>query len=99
MAGGYDGHHILNNVEILPENGVWSVATPLPKIRRGVRGITVDNVLYMIGGQDQHNGSDDILFWSPQTQEWKMKTKMRRPRDQHALTTIMTDNVAMEFCV
>ena len=51
MAGGQDGCEYcsyLTSTEMF-SNGRWTIVGPLPEPLRGVRGVTVDNSVFMTG--------------------------------------------------
>ena len=52
MAGGWDGNTKLSSTEILVTlAGVWRTVGPLPTAVYGLRGATLDNTVYMLGGE------------------------------------------------
>merc|ERR1719341_358738 len=83
----------------------WVLATPLPTARSGLKGVSVDNRVYMTGGgsytdeDDSDIVYDDILEWQDEEQAWAAKyTSMQYSRENHAVTRIHMDNPAMQYC-
>ena len=48
VAGGSNGHHLLDSTEVF-RDGEWTVVAPLPLALEGVRGVTLDNTVFMTG--------------------------------------------------
>merc|ERR1711892_541680 len=67
VAGGAGGGHgSLSSTEVLTgDSPAWTKATPLPRALGGLRGISLDNIVYMTGG-DGTDFSDraEILAWN-----------------------------------
>ena len=53
VAGGSNGYHLLDSTEVF-RDGVWTVVAPLPVALEGVRGVTLDNTVFMTGVCAQH---------------------------------------------
>ena len=51
VAGGMDSHgSLFSSTEMMTtDSATWMLATPLPSARSGLKGVTVDNKVYMTG--------------------------------------------------
>jgi len=79
----------------------WVLATPLPSPRLGLRGVNLDNTVFMTGGMNSDSDAYhyEILQWDDEEQAWVEKwTDMQYARANHAVTTIRLDDEAMKFC-
>lgn len=104
VAGGMDlKYNLFSSTEVLTsESTAWTLTTPLPSARMALRGVSVDNRVYMTGGENRINGEenymDDILEWLDEEQEWVLIGKMKMSRSEHGASTIELDDEAMEYC-
>ena len=90
----------LSSTELLVGGApAWIVSTPLPRQLYGMRGLTLGNTLYLTAGWDGTNYRQEVLAWEEGEQEWVEVGKTQRGRKFHAVTSIMTDSPAMQFCV
>ena len=48
VAGGSNDYHLLDSTEVF-RDGEWTVVAPLPLALEGVRGVTLDNTVFMTG--------------------------------------------------
>ena len=48
VAGGSNDYHLLDSTEVF-RDGEWTVVAPLPLTLEGVRGVTLDNTVFMTG--------------------------------------------------
>jgi len=93
VAGGWD----ISSTEILTRtSSAWVMVNSLPRKIFAVRGVTLDNILYMTGGLDDgDNERDEIYKWTGQ--QWVEVGKMKKARSFHAVSTIRLDDIK-DFC-
>ena len=91
----------------------WTVSTPLPRELYGMRGITLGNTVFLTGertvlglviiiwcsgGWDGSHYRKEVLAWQGEGEEWVEVGMIESGRKFHAVTSIMTDNQAMQYC-
>jgi len=100
VAGGlYDHSSYLSSTEKLSRtSSAWLRVANLPRKMFGVRGVTLDNTLYMTGGSDRYlkkkrvyKARDEIYQWTGR--KWKEVAKMKNARYGHAVSTIRVDEI------
>jgi len=70
----------------------------LPWAVTGLRGITLDNAVFMAGGYDiDGNGRDEVLRYYPDTDIWTESGKMSSSRYYHALAEVSWEDY-QEYC-
>ena len=66
----------------------------LPSARQGLRAAVVENVLYVIGGVDDHwNDLTAILSWNPVQEKWTHAGDLKVARRDHAVVAIPSNAV------
>jgi len=74
----------------------WALAGELPSPRTGLRGASLNNNVFMIGGYN-YDGKDifmdDILVLNKKTLLWQSKTKMQLPRYAHAVSIVNLEDI------
>merc|ERR1711970_1493771 len=101
ISGGFDGvFTMLSSTEMLVHgSAAWTPGTPLPQARQGIKGVTVDNRLYMTGGMNEDGElTDEILEWRDYEEEWGLGVWMEFPKAGHAASTIKLDEDIMNYC-
>ena len=94
MAGGISANGIyLSSTEIY-EAGQWTEAGALPVAVRGLRGATVLNTVYMVGGSKKR---DDIWKYDADTQQWEKVGRMSEARSGHAVSTFANKD-RVKYC-
>ena len=48
VAGGSNDYHLLDSTEVF-RDGEWTLMAPLPVALEGLRGVTLDNTVFMTG--------------------------------------------------
>lgn len=87
-----------SSTEVLTEGSPhWTTVGSLPSPRSGLRGINIDNTVFITGG---YNGVylDQILEFDPNTGEWRLIDEgMLEPRFGHAVTSVPWERV-QSYC-
>jgi len=101
VAGGAPGY--LSSTEILANpSSDWVLTTNLPRRMEGLIGASVAGVVYMTGGYNGLSADpeeawiDDVYRWTGN--DWIEVGKMKEPRFNHAVSTIMLEEEVMQFC-
>ena len=69
----------------------------LPSPRFGLRAATIDNVIFVTGGQDDNqNPSTAILSWDPPSESWKPAGDLKKARYYHAVVAITSSIIESE---
>ena len=69
----------------------------LPEPRHGLRAATVDNVLFITGGQDEnYNNLAEILSWDPLAESWQKVGDLKLGRGFHAAVAIPSSIIESE---
>merc|ERR1719245_2184973 len=81
VAGGYGyGNSYEKSTEIMLANGPgWVFAENLPTHRQGLKGTSINGQIFMTGGHDGLNYSDDILKFDGASKEWIYVGQMSWP--------------------
>ena len=95
VTGGY----FSRSTEVLPlPGGRWREVADLPSTTWGLRGVSLQGVLHVTGGDTTDGGtggeSPDILAWDPVAEEWALAGQMLEARYQHGVTKIPLSAVA-----
>jgi len=100
VSGGDGMDNALSSTEMLvPGAAAWTFGTPLPQARAWIKGVTVDNILYMTGGvKEDDKLTDEILEWRDDEEEWGLGVWMEFPKAGHAASTIKLDEDIMNYC-
>jgi len=95
VTGGYsENEDYLKTTEIMSPGGDWKYVDELSSPRYGLQGITVDNNLFMTGGQsDYRTYLADILKFDIAKEEWVKIGEMSKARTNHALTQVPLSEV------
>ena len=111
VAGGIDAgfKNTFSSTEVYRE-GRWSTVGPLPAMVHGLKGVTVDNIVFMtgevlihgvlnlillfVGGFNDFEDFSDIWQYDPETEAWALAIYMRGVRTYHAVTAVNYD----DFC-
>jgi len=98
VAGGVDVMmDSMDSVEILPASGdSWRYVTALPSPRSCMRGVTIDNQLFMTGGVE-FESLKDILRYDPDSNLWVSVGEMKVARSSHAVSVLPLEDVE-PFC-
>jgi len=88
VAGGYIGGGDTDSTELLSESGnSWTYASSLPSSRRGLRGVSLNNNIFMIGG----GNSREILKY--ENSKWKLVSKTEKPRQFFAISIMNLEDI------
>ena len=69
----------------------------LPSPRFGLRAATIDNVIFVTGGQDDNQkASTAILSWDPPSESWKPAGDVKKARYYHAVVAITASIIESE---
>jgi len=101
VAGGFDvdNNQRLASTEVFTEeSNRWKLTNPLPRALEGFSGVTLGNIVYIIGGFD-NSSRDEILAWNDASQEWKQNGRMQVPRMFPAATTVKLVDEIINYCV
>merc|ERR1711874_743937 len=63
VAGGHDGYSLSSTEVLASDSTSWEIATPLPRVLVGLRGVTAGGVLYMTGGYNGGDSRAEVLAW------------------------------------
>ena len=86
----YDAHCIeyLASTEVY-HGGQWLTVEPLPVAVLGVRGASLDNTVYMTGGQDRKKDHrPEIWRYDAESGSWSLVIYMRTERSYHAVSVV-----------
>jgi N-acetylneuraminic acid mutarotase len=74
----------LDNMEVFdPATNAWSILSPMPTPRWGVRSTALDGKIYAIGGNSDDCGEQimgTVEVYDPATDTWETRTPMPTPR-------------------
>jgi len=110
VAGGYGyGDSYLKTTEIMsafpnPESRSkwgtqrWWFAENLPSHRQGLKGTSINGQIFMTGGHDGINYTDDILKFDGASMEWTHIGHMSLARNLHATSVVPLSEVE-SFCL
>ena len=102
VAGGSNGYHLLDSTEVF-RDGEWTVVAPLPLALEGVRGVTLDNTVFMTGvwahlfiiihrlagGSDSSKERHaEVWRYDPASGAWTAVIYMREVRSFHGVTRV-----------
>ena len=93
-----DGHDLSSTEVLVGDAPSWRVTTPLPRLLYGMRGITLGNTLYLTAGWDGSNYRREVVAWDDGEQDWVEVGRIQQGRKFHAVTSIMSDSPAMNYC-
>jgi len=91
----------ITSTEILPESAsTWSFVGELPEAVSGIKGLTLNNNIFMTGGNIYHkSNSNQILKFDQENQEWKfVEGKLHDARSGHGMSVVPKSSVE-EYCV
>ena len=103
FKNGLDG--ILSSTEVMEyPGGAWRETDPLPTPLYDLRGVTLNGVFYVTGGDEDeerndggHGVSPRILAWytgQPPAEQWVEAGQMVAPRRKHGVTALPLSVVA-----
>ncbi len=85
VVGGYDNSAPIADTQVFnPATNVWRTGVPLPAPLENAAAAVVDDVLYVIGGDDSTGGSpptNTVWAYSPKTKTWSTKAAMPTARN------------------
>jgi hypothetical protein len=84
VVGGFDGAPVADTHVFNPVTNVWSTGVPLPAPISNAAAAVVNNVMYVIGGDDSNNGSpplNTVWAYNPKTKTWSAKAAMPTARN------------------
>ena len=69
----------------------------LPSPRRDLRATTVDNTIYVTGGEDDNNDYlSSILYWNSATESWVLAGYLSVARAYHGATAVPSALLSLE---
>jgi len=98
VTGGYnynDGRLVgLDSTEVLEDMaGTWRLTAPLPSARNELRAASVENYIFVFGGQDaEDNDLSDILRYN-KNHTWEEVGQMKEARSGHAVAVLDVSNI------
>jgi len=96
VTGGYYGEmddtrrlEETSSTEVYVEGAsAWTKGPPLPRALIGLRGVSVNNEILMIGGGDITYGNDDVLKFNPSISSWTNVGHLAEERVHHAVSKV-----------
>merc|ERR1712131_465410 len=76
----------------------WWFAENLPSHRQGLKGTSINGQIFMTGGHDGINYTDDILKFDGASMEWTHIGHMSLARNLHATSVVPLSEVE-SFCL
>jgi len=102
VAGGWNGYGPINSTEVLEMDNYgskWREVGMLPSPRYGLRGATLDKVLYVTGGDGgSAKDTDEVLAWDTVAEAWAVAGHLAAPRRLHAVTPVFQEYL-QSFCL
>jgi len=93
------GNHHKTSTEILVEgSSSWKYAGDLNHGRRVIKTVTLNNELFMMGGEHQNEILSDIFKFNKSTEQWEFVDDLSKPRRAYALTVLPREDVE-PFCL
>jgi len=95
-----------NSTEMIVEGEKsWTVVADLPTPRAGLRGASVDNNVFMIGGYWGNDGGaneedktfNDILIYNKGLKSWTKTDELLKPRFAHAVSVLPLNEI-QQYC-
>jgi len=100
VAGGFDNIFYRPSTELLIGNSdTWIVTAYLPLPLYGNKIVTLDNEVFSAGGTGPDGTRDEVWGWDDSTQEWVFRYRMSRPRFNHAVSVVTTEEDIWTYCV
>jgi len=98
VTGGYYEYFISSTEVLVGSASTWTTVNPFPFALVGMRGVTVNNMFYVLGGTtDGGSGTKSAVYgWTGS--EWEMTTNMMEKRSFHAVASVNWDEIK-EYCV
>jgi len=100
VTGGYLIYEYLDSTELLIKGDEsWIISEKkLPTGRFGLVGISINNKIFMIGGDDDDSFLDEVIEFNTNTEEWSLVGNMRDTRSGGS-TSLVDINIAKQFCL
>ena len=88
VTGGYNGDFLESTEVLALPGGRWREAGALPSGREGLRGASLQGVLYLTGGSELATDTAEIPSWEPEAEQWELAGNMLHTRFFHSLTML-----------
>ena len=87
--GGYDGHSVLDTVEVYDIHlNTWTAAAPMPTARRDLAAVVLNNKIYAIGGSDGQSSLNLVEVYDPSTNIWSTAPSPLAARSQFGAVAV-----------
>jgi len=98
VMGGFDFDNFLSSTETLQlEDFAWRDSTPLPRPLAGLRAATLDNIIYITGGEEEDDARmkyrEEIYQLDTKKMNWVEVARMKTQRENHGLSVIKYSEV------
>merc|ERR1711973_436925 len=101
VAGGWRGTSAISSTEVYVDgDSAWTQGPPLPRALTGLRGVSGNNEVLMIGGgpyTSGRNGINVVLKFDPKNSSWVIVGNLTEGRSSHAVSKINLVE-AYQFC-
>merc|ERR1719342_514219 len=87
VTGGYNGRNIISTEVMSASESTWSYVGNLPIAAYIMRGISVNNHIFLTGGYGVEY-LNTILKFNPVSNEWEKTGEMRFARSDHAVAVL-----------
>ena len=96
----YDTFYVMHQVMTWGTGDVetfWRESSQLPAARIALRATTVNDIIYLTGGEDEAwNAFTSILSWDPLTESWNEAGNLKMGRTYHAAVAITSSIIESE---
>jgi len=102
VTGGFitdgDNFTILSSTETLVEgSSAWANAGELPVALQLLRGVSLNNNIFMTGGYDGSDSHDSILQFNPEDGSWTQVGQLQTARHYHGASVVSVDDI-IDYC-
>lgn len=85
----------------VPGDAAWitlPTSGDLPGPRPGLKGVSLDNKIFMTGGYNDGEPIDEILKLNIDTMKWELVSHMKSSRSFHGISSVPMSSVA-DYCL
>merc|ERR1712098_303072 len=85
-----DDNILHSTTEVMSATGSsWSYVGSLPRATRYLKGITLNNQMFITGGKrDYKTRTDEIMKFNPTTSQWEKTGELIIARSSHAMSVL-----------